>query len=567
MSYFFKMITINGQDLSISDIVQVAYYKTPVMIAPENEHKVRKTSEFIQTQVKEKNIIYGVTTGFGINANKVIQDAQKAIDLQHNLIISHACGVGQPLAVPVVRAMMLIRLNTLLAGHSGIRWETIHLLLELLNKDILPMIPSQGSVGASGDLCPLSHMALPLIGVGEVSVLFGDSRRLIPAVQALSEAGLSPIELSYKEGLALINGTTLMAALGALAVHKAEKLVEKALESMGVAFEALGVRRAAFDERIHRLRRHEQQAEVAKKILDLTKGSTFFNLSSLAIVKKIAEDTDEKRFAANPQAYIEGLIEKLSVEEKKGVYSKGTILNIANRKTIPQDAYSIRCTPQVVGASLQAIRHVRMVISQELNAVTDNPLIFEEEVLSGGNFHGQPLALALDYLKLGVAEIGNFMERQINKIVDPATNDFLPAFLAEDIGLHSGLMIPQYAAASLVSENKVLVHPASADSIPTSANQEDHVSMGTIAGRQALEIIENVEKIAAIHILTAVQALDLRTKQLKNIGFNCIWSENAQKMAHWVRTELNIPFLDKDRFLHPDIQTILVHLQKSILTL
>ena len=556
-----KKLTINGSNLDIESLIAVAVGEAEVQILPENLKKIQKSRDYIKKQVQGKKIVYGVTTGFGANASKVIDDYETAKKLQRNLLLSHACGVGEPFPKEIVRAIMLIRLNTLLAGFSGVRQETVLLLAEMLNKGIHPVIPSQGSVGASGDLCPLAHMALVLIGEGFAEV----EGEILSGAKALRSKNLQAIALEHKEGIALLNGTSVMAALGAWGVHQAKILLEKSLKASCLAFEAIGARKQAFDARLHKARRHIHQEKVATSVRSFTQGSTLVGIDSQKIIryllKKIKPHLSKKhqkeisgQLKQNPHQI--GFLKHYLPENSNNLLQR--VLSFAEKKITPQDAYSVRCSPQVLGASLQAIIHVEQIISQELNAVVDNPLIFADDdaVISGGNFHGQPLALALDYLKLALAETGNLLERQINKLVDEATNDGLPAFLAADTsGLHSGLMIPQYVAAGLVSENKVLVHPASADSIPTCANQEDHVSMGTIAGRQALEILSNVQKITAILMLTAHQALHLRKIQLEAIDYP-VRLGKATEVLHQHLDQL-IGFIHEDRFLEKDIRKIL----------
>lgn len=529
-------IILTGDSLSIAEVIAVSRHNQFVDISPNAWQRVEAAYNMVQEQVANKKVVYGITTGFGNNANKVMTDAAEAKALQRNLVISHAVGIGEPLSVELVRAMMLIRLNTNLAGHSGIAVETLKLLTAMLNAQIHPFVPSQGSVGASGDLCPLAHIACALIGVGNVFVKSADGKtwELKPAAAALQAAGLSPVELSYKEGLSLINGTTLMAALGCFAIHDAEKTLHQAEASAALMFEALCARREAFDDRIHAVRRHTQQRAVAARFREQLEGSSYFGIAIPADkTVNVAEDTPS-------------WVSAQSFERFKA------------QKQIPQDAYSVRCSPQILGATWQAVEHVRGVIETELNAVVDNPILFPEtgEALSGGNFHGQPLAIALDYLKIAIAELGNLLERQIAKFVDAATNDALPPFLCANAGLHSGMMITQYAAAAVVSENKVLVHPASADSIPTSANQEDHVSMGPIAGRQALEILGNVRKILAIHLLNAAQAMDLRRQQFEAWQLPTV--QSATTLAFYNKIRERVPYLLEDRFLQPDIEALLL---------
>lgn len=565
-----KNVVLNGQKLTISEVISVAYHYHHVEIDKNALKAVRKSRNYVEQLVQNQEVVYGITTGFGSNASKVITDYEEARLMQRNLLLSHACGVGKPFETPIVRAIMLIRLNTLLAGFSGAREETITLLKDLINEKIHPIIPSQGSVGASGDLCPLSHMALVLIGEGLADV----DGEIVSGAKALKNRKLEKIELQHKEGIALLNGTSVMTALGAIGVYEGEKLLDLCVLSSSMMFEALCARKQAFMERVHTVRKHKGQQDIAEKVRHNLVGSTYFGLIAKTVLANFPEKLLKnlpKEENNNLQQQIidiqngkilkisEDIFRYLPKEENTPKWlTWATILRFADKKITPQDAYSVRCTPQVMGASLAAIEHTKNAIENELNAVVDNPIIFVEDdlVLSAGNFHGQPVALPLDYLKLAFAEIGNLAERQINKLVDEATNDCLPAFLSEDeSGIMSALMIPQYAAASLVSENKVLVHPASADSIPTCANQEDHVSMGTIGGRQALEILENVRKIVAILMLTATQAIDIRTKQLKKAKVPTQMGKETKKLYDKIRKKVS--FVDKDRFLYEDLKTLL----------
>ncbi len=549
-----ETIHLNGNSLTIKEVMRVARHDAKVEI---DTSKLNKSRDFITKKVEENAVIYGVTTGFGSNADRFV-DRQYAEKLQVNLLRSHSCGIGENFSREIVRAIMVIRLNTLLKGNSGIRTETCEQIKLYLNEKIHPVIPSQGSVGASGDLCPLSHFGLAIIGEGYVEF----EGEIFPTEELLMTRNIAPIVLSYKEGLAITNGTTVMAALGVLAVYDFERLLKLATLNSSLMLEALCARREAFDEKIHTARKNDAQIQIAQWIRGFIEGSTFIGIKSEEL-SKFGLSNDEKRkfveFEINQNQL--NADEKAEFDELK---EKKTIDKIAAKKKIPQDAYSIRCIPQVFGASLQALRHAESVIENEMNAAVDNPLIFadEEEVLSGGNFHGQPIALVLDYLKLAIAEIGNITERQIAKLVDRNTNHGLPSFLIKNTdGTNSGLMITQYAAASLVSENKVLVHPASADSIPTCENTEDHVSMGPIAGRQALEILGNVKKITAIAILAAHHAAELRRNQFDNRGISAQMSEATEK--HFNKIKEIIPdfnektFLETDRFLYNDIQTIL----------
>ena len=429
----------------------------------------------IDALVAEGAVVYGVTTGVGAMADRLIDPAD-AERLQENLLVSHAAGVGDPLPRDVVRAMLLLRANTLALGFSGARPEIAERLLDFLRLGIHPVIPAQGSVGASGDLAPLAHLGLPLIGRGQVEL----AGHVMPALMALRETGLEPLRLGAKEGLAILNGTQLMSALGALLVADARRLLATASVSAAMSVEALLGTDVAFAEAYHAARPHPGQVAVAAELRHLLRDSG---------VQQSHHQSPHK----------------------------------------VQDPYSLRCVPQVHGAVRDALGHLEAVLAIEMNAATDNPLIFPDggvveetaratgggRVISGGNFHGEPVALALDFAKLALAELGSIAERRIALLQDPHLNEHLAAFLGSDTGLESGLMLLQYTAAALASENKVLAHPASADSIPTSANQEDHVSMGPIAGRQARVVLDHVERIVALELLCAARALDLRLTQLE----------------------------------------------------
>lgn len=441
--------------LTIGDVVDVARAGRRVSLSKDALARIVKARALIEQLVRERKLVYGVTTGFGKFASVAIS-AEDTKRLQRNLIISHATGVGEPLPPDQARAVLLLRANALSRGHSGARPELIQTLIDMLNKDVLPVIPSKGSLGASGDLAPLAHMALTIIGEGEATY----KGKRMPSSEAMSKAGIKPVELMEKEGLALINGTPVMTAIAALALYDAQILLKTADIAASMTLEAMNGISDAFDLRVSHTRPHTGQAVVAENIGRITKGSSM-----------VVCGTSEK----------------------------------------VQDPYSLRCAPQVHGASRDAFSHIWKTVSIEVNSVTDNPLVFPDDgdVISAGNFHGQPVALVMDYLKIAASELADISERRIEQMVNPSLSK-LPAFLTEHGGLNSGLMITQYVAASLVSENKVLCHPASVDSIPTSANQEDHVSMGSIAARQAMEIIGNVRNVLAIELICAAQALDMR---------------------------------------------------------
>jgi histidine ammonia-lyase len=457
-----RILRVDGVSMTIDRVVSVARNNVPVRLAASARDGMRKSREWVERAVREHAIVYGVTTGFGAFQNVPVR-AERLRELQRNLILSHCAGVGAPFAEEIVRAMLLLRANALSRGNSGIRISVVERLLEMLNRGVHPVVPEQGSVGSSGDLAPLSHAAAVLIGEGEA---FYHGKRM-PGRKAMRAAGLEPVVLEAKEGLALNNGTQAMTAVGVLAVHDARRLADLADIAAAMSLEAVKGKSTPFEEKVLATRPHPGQALSARNIRTMIAGSR--------LADRVDHDTRHK----------------------------------------VQDSYSIRCAPQVHGASRDAIEYVSHVVETEINSTTDNPLIFPDsnEVFSVGNFHGQPVALAMDFLALAVAELGNISERRTAKLMDRQHNCGLPAFLAVDGGLESGLMIEQYTAAALVSENKVLIHPASGDSIPTSANQEDHVSMGTIAARQARQVIENVERVIAIELHGAIEALSYRTER------------------------------------------------------
>ncbi|HSL97952.1 MAG TPA: histidine ammonia-lyase [Candidatus Deferrimicrobiaceae bacterium] len=467
-------VVVSGADLTVADVEAVARRGAVAVLDAGARGRMERSRAVVDELLAADAVVYGVTTGVGALCDRSIGQAD-AERLQVNLLVSHAAGVGEPLPRDVVRAMLLLRANTLALGHSGARPVVAERLLEMLERGLHPVVPSQGSVGASGDLAPLAHLALPLIGRGQVEL----NGHLMPALVALRELGLEPLTLGAKEGLALLNGTQLMSALGALLLADAERLLATASVTAAMSVEALLGTDVAFAEAYHRARPHPGQLAVAAELRHLLRGSTV-----------------QSTHHASPHKV--------------------------------QDPYSLRCVPQVHGAVRDGLDHLRRVLAIEMNAATDNPLIFPDgagvdaateatgggRVISGGNFHGEPVALALDFAKLALAELGSIAERRIALLLDPRLNGGLPPFLGSTSGLESGLMLLQYTAAALASENKVLAHPASADSIPTSANQEDHVSMGPIAGRGARVVLGHVERIIAIELLCAARALDLRLADL-----------------------------------------------------
>ncbi len=457
-----QTITITGEHLTMEDVAAAAS-GVQAILAPYAIEAMERSWRGVQTLLARGEIAYGITTGFGAFKGRIIPPADVAA-LQRNLILSHAAGAGADLDAATVRAIIAVRANTLAMGHSGIRPQTVAALLELLNRGVLPRIPAYGSLGASGDLAPLAHLACVLIGEGEAHYA-GES---LPGGEALRRAGLEPVVLAAKEGLALINGTTVTTTIGALATLRAENLIRAAYIAGALSLEALRGTPAAFDARVHLVRPHPRQVDGAATMRRLLEGSTF----------------------TRPH-------------DPRDV----------------QDAYSLRCIPQVHGAICDTIAYARWALEIELNAVTDNPLIFFEPngdptVISGGNFHAEPVALALDYVKLGLVELGNISERRVARLVDESLSSGLPPFLTRYGGLESGFMLAQYTAAALASENKVLAHPSSADTIPTSANTEDHVSMGTNAAHHTVKVLDNVETIVGIELLAAAQGIQFRREQL-----------------------------------------------------
>ncbi len=506
-------VRLDGCSLTLPDLAAIARHGAKTCLDEDAAARMQASRDVVERCVDEQLVRYGITTGFGKFCNVVISKEDNS-SLQKNLIMSHACGQGSPLPREVVRAMMVLRANALAVGNSGIRPRTVRHLIDMLNADVVPVVPEKGSLGASGDLAPLAHIALVLIGQGEA---FYKGERM-SGLKALALAGIHPIALEAKEGLALINGTQAMTAIGALAVFDALALYKSAMLASALTLQALHGIVDAFDQRIHELRRQSGQIACA--------------------------------------AEMRRLIEDSALTTRQG-------------EQRVQDAYVLRCIPQVHGASLDAIRYVQCIVENELNAVTDNPLIFPHpeakpgslaptgdpgDILSGGNFHGQPIALAMDFLGIACAELADISERRIERLVNPALSEGLPAFLTTSGGLNSGFMIVQYVAAALVSENKVLAHPASVDSIPSSANQEDHVSMGTIAARKARSILENAQRVVAMELSAACQALDLRAIQKGIPAIEGLLSAKTVGAYKVVRSVVDR--LDADRVMYPDLDAL-----------
>jgi histidine ammonia-lyase len=488
-------VSLTGEDLTLADVWAVAVEGTKAALSDDARAKLQAARDLVDRRAAETagEHTYGINTGFGRFVERTIPPELSA-ELQLRLLRSHACGVGEPYPDEVVRAAMLLRANALAKGYSGAAVETVELLLECLNRRLLPEVPSRGSVGASGDLAPLAHLALPLVGEGWARV---DGERL-PGAEALGRVGLEPVRLRAKEGLSLVNGTQFMGAIGALVLMRAQRLAKSADIACALSVEALQGSRVSFEPQIHELRPLAGQVASAANILRLLDGSA---------------------------------------------------INEAHRWCDRvQDAYSLRCAPQVHGASRDLLAYAEATVAVELNAATDNPLVFvaEDELRSNGNFHGQPLAFALDTTAMAVAELASIAERRVERLVNPSLSEGLPAFLTPDGGLNSGFMIPQYVAAALVSENKSLCHPASVDSIPTSAGQEDHVSMGNAAALKCWTVTANAERALAIELLAAAQGVEFLAPLEPGAG---------AKAAHDFVRSLSEPLQD-DRPLAGDIELV-----------
>jgi histidine ammonia-lyase len=494
---------LTGDDLRLADVWAVAVDHAPVEIADSARERMRAARELVERAVHGKREhTYGVNTGFGRFVSRSIPE-DLAEELQLRLLRSHACGVGEPYPPEIVRAAMLLRANALAKGYSGAHIHTVQLIVECLNRGVLPHVPSRGSVGASGDLAPPAHLALPLIGEGEA---WFEGQRL-PGAEALAAAGLQPVRLQAKEGLSLVNGTQFMAALGALGLARAWRLAKTADVACAISLEALQGSRSSFLPQVHAARPLRGQIDSADNVLRLLEDSA---------------------------------------------------INEAHRWCDKvQDAYSLRCAAQVHGASRDLLDYVDYTVTTELNAATDNPLVLVDDdmLVSNGNFHGQPLAFALDALAMAVAELADISERRIERLVNPSLSEGLPAFLTGDGGLNSGFMIPQYVAASLVSENKVLSHPAAVDSIPTSAGQEDHVSMGNAAGLKAWQVLANAERVLAIELLAGVQGVEFLAPLQPGVGVRA-----ARELVRSLS-----PRLRDDRQLSGDIESVAQAVRDGVL--
>lgn len=490
-----EVIKLDGHSLTIDQVHHIAFSKSKdikLEICSEALKRMKDARSYVQGIVEKGEPVYGINTGFGALSNVHVQKSDLAT-LQLNLIRSHCTGTGRPFSRDITRAIMVLRANCLTSGFSGIQPEIVQLLLDFINNDVNPVVPEKGSVGASGDLAPLSHIALALIGEGEVIY----DGKLVNSSFAIDQISKTPAVLGPKDGLALINGTAVMAALGACAVVEAENIMKIADISAVMTLDGVKGTSRAYHKGITRLKPHPGQIETCNNLNNLLAGSS---------IKDSHDDCGKV-----------------------------------------QDPYSLRCVPQVHGACRQTLRHAREVISIELNSVTDNPLIFleEDDVVSGGNFHGEALAFAMDYLAMGVAEICNICERRIEKMMNPTFSD-LPAFLTKNSGLNSGLMIAHVTAAALTSENKYLCHPASVDSIPTSTDKEDHVSMGVTSGRKLHEVIDNAKTVLGIELLCNTQAIDFQ-RPLK--------SSDAIEAVHTL-VRKHVPPIEDDRIFYKDMENI-----------
>ena len=484
-------LIIDGGPLEPREVVDVAYRRRRAEPAPDLARRLAPAREVVDEAVSSGRVVYGITTGFGALAGTHIGQEQTEV-LQLNLLRSHASGAGEPLPDELVRAMLLLRARTLAQGHSGVRPVIVERLLEMLDRDIIPVVPSQGSVGASGDLAPFAHLALPLVGEGRVKV----EGRVVPG----SDSGLAPIRLITKEGLSLLNGTEGMTAMGVIALDRAQDLVVAADAATALSVEALLGSARPFLSEIHALRPHPGQIASARRIAALLDGSPI-----------VSSHSDDFEHAV-------------------------------------QDAYSLRCAPQVHGAVSDTLAYLNDVLVIEMGSVVDNPIVFPDtgEVISAGNFHGQPLAFALDFATIAVSELGSISERRTDRMLDPARSQGLTPFLSPDPGLNSGYMISQYLQAALVAENRVLAHPASVDSVPTSGSQEDHVSMGWGAGKKLLTVIDNVRRVIAVELLCAVQGIEQRSPLQPGPG--------TAPLVELVRRR--VPTLTSDRALSDEIEIV-----------
>ena len=577
-----KSIRLDGQSLTREQVIAVAYGAT-VELDAEQLKKVQRAADFLVEQVALQEPIYGVSTGFGSNADKLLgahrlrsgmpgvkaNDESLLEELQRNLIVTHAVCVGEPFGADVVRAMLVIRINTLMRGHSGIRVSTLQAQAAMLNAGIVPVVPQKGSVGASGDLAPLSHLAIVLLGGGEA---FYQGERM-PGAEALKRAGLEPIRLSHKEGLALNNGTAQMLATGVLACAKLEDLLDTADLAAAMTIDAFAGRMRAFDAHVHALRPHPGQLQSAANLRSLLRNSTLANIDYHLVPcfrQWVPESWSTPEHRALDFDISWDWVPLTMRHGRERFYQRFKPFR-GGKKHQPQDSYSLRCVPQVHGAVRDAVAQAKRVLDIELNAVTDNPLLFpdlpgamfvEDQVVSAGHFHGMPLALAMSYVKASIPVLASISERRLNKLVDPATNDGLPAFLiGNEDGTESGFMIVQYTAAAIVNDLCSRAHPASVYSIPTSANAEDHVSMGANEARHVLEMTDDLARVLALEIYSAAQALDYR-RDMINAARELARNGDAEALAAKIQGAPLPSSPDRAKFLE-EVEALRIELAES----
>lgn len=490
-----KVVSIDGNSLTIEEVVQVARFGVKVTLTEKAKEQINKARKYVEKKLEEGKVIYGLTTGFG-EFQKVVIQKEDAKTLQLNLITSHSCAMGDPIPIEIARALVLLRANSVSKGHSGIKLETVETMIDMLNKEVTPYVPEKGSLGASGDLALLAHMVQPMLGIGKAYY----KGELMTSVEAMARAGIKTIVLESKEGLALINGTQAMCAFGCIALYDTMNMMKTSDILAAMVCEAQKGFKIAFDEKVQMVRGHKGQIDCARNLRKLLEGS-----------KLTYDDNPDKTFIK------------------------------------VQDAYGVRCTPQIHGGAREALYYVWNVLSKEINAATDNPLIFvdEDQVISGGNFHGEPIAIAMDTLGIAAAELASISEVRLERLVNPSLSYGLPAFLCNKGGLNNGFMIAQYASASMVSENKTYAHPCSVDSIPSSANQEDHVSMGTTAARTAKMIVDNLRRCQAIELMAVCQALYLRGIDKVSPCSKCVYD---------IVRKAGVPDIEEDIVMNPEFE-------------
>ncbi|NHJ48024.1 MAG: histidine ammonia-lyase [Asgard group archaeon] len=556
-----KTIILDEEGFTIKEICKIVFQNHKLKLSDGVTKRVQLARKAIEQAVESGQKIYGITTGFGALRNIIIAE-KDASELQTNLIRSHTVGVGEAARDEFVKAMMVLRVTALARGHSGCQLQTLENLIAMINKNVIPIVPLKGSVGASGDLAPLSHMALAMIGEGENNLKF--EGQIYDAKEGLKKAGIPITKLSYKEGLALNNGAQFSAGIACIALQEAKNLIETAEIAAALSCEALKAAFQQFDERIHTARHHPGQVDVAKKIREYTSGSKFVKIHESIFCCKVENcGYYYDKILGDSSQNVSPNTDFLKLpDDWKCPNCGGSRNDFEKQWPKVQDDYSVRCTPQVIGPARETLEFCLNVVSREINAATDNPLIFiknedplEYDIYSGGNFHGEPIAMTMDYLGIAMAEVGNISERRSVKLIDDKRNYGLSLFLIprSELGLNSGYMMPQYTAAALVSENKVLATPASVDSIPTSEEAEDHVSMSPIAARKVVSINENLLFILAIEMMLAAQAIDLRC-EIQKIPPKEALGDKTYKAYKFIRSI--VPKLVKDRIIYPDINKI-----------